>query len=34
MEKNIRYWVGVASRDHVMKGVQGGFAQLCHGKEA
>ncbi|YCA46242.1 EVE domain-containing protein (plasmid) [Bacillus sp. JZ8] len=34
MEKNIRHWIGVASRDHVMKGVQGGFAQLCHGKEA
>ncbi len=28
-----RYWVGVASRDHVMKAIQGGFAQLCHGKE-
>lgn len=24
----------MASRDHVMKGIQGGFAQLCHGKEA
>lgn len=29
-----RYWIGVASRDHVMRAVQGGFAQLCHGKEA
>ncbi|MDM5303958.1 EVE domain-containing protein [Bacillus subtilis] len=29
-----RYWVGVASRDHVIKAIQGGFAQLCHGKEA
>lgn len=29
-----RYWIGVASRDHVLKGVNGGFAQLCHGKEA
>lgn len=29
-----RYWIGVASRDHVMKAVQGGFAQLCHGKLA
>ncbi len=27
-----RYWVGVASRNHVLKGVDGGFAQLCHGK--
>jgi hypothetical protein len=30
--KQTRYWVGVASKDHVMKGVQGGFSQLCHGK--
>lgn len=28
-----KYWIGVASRDHVIKGVQGGFAQLCHGKK-
>lgn len=28
-----RYWIGVASRDHVMNAVQGGFAQLCHGKQ-
>ena len=27
-----RYWIGVASRDHVMRGVEGGFCQLCHGK--
>ncbi|MFD2046579.1 EVE domain-containing protein [Ornithinibacillus salinisoli] len=33
MQKCTRYWIGVASRDHVMKGVHGGFAQLCHGKE-
>ncbi|MGN9867232.1 EVE domain-containing protein [Bacillus swezeyi] len=29
-----KYWIGVASRDHVLMGVSGGFAQLCHGKEA
>ena|SRR5664279_630830 len=29
-----RYWIGVASRDHVMKGVVGGFCQLGHGKAA
>lgn len=29
-----RYWVGVASRDHVLRGVEGGFAQLSHGKLA
>lgn len=28
-----KYWIGVASRDHVVNGVQGGFAQLCHGKQ-
>jgi hypothetical protein len=28
----MRYWVGVASKEHVMRGVQGGFAQVCHGK--
>lgn len=32
--QNNRYWIGVASRDHVLKAVQGGFAQLCHGKHA
>jgi EVE domain-containing protein len=26
------YWMGVASRDHVMRGVEGGFCQFCHGK--
>ncbi|MDP9087776.1 MAG: EVE domain-containing protein [Pseudomonadota bacterium] len=28
-----RYWIGVASRDHVTSGVKGGFCQLCHGKQ-
>ncbi len=28
----MRFWIGVASRDHVDKGVEGGFCQLCHGK--
>jgi hypothetical protein len=27
-----RYWIGVASKEHVMRGVKGGFCQLCHGK--
>lgn len=27
-------WVGVASRDHVLRAVEGGFAQLNHGKAA
>jgi len=29
-----RYWIGVVSRNHVERGVDGGFAQLCHGKQA
>lgn len=29
-----RYWIGVASRDHVLRGVEGGFCQLGHGKAA
>lgn len=28
-----KYWIGVVSRQHVLKGVQGGFAQVCHGKK-
>jgi hypothetical protein len=28
-----RYWIGVVSRAHVMRGSAAGFAQLCHGKE-
>ena len=28
----IRYWIGVASKDHVNRGVAGGFCQLGHGK--
>jgi hypothetical protein len=29
-----RYWLGVVCGEHVERGVSGGFAQLCHGKEA
>jgi hypothetical protein len=29
-----RFWIGVASRDHVNIGVKGAFIQLNHGKEA
>ncbi len=29
-----RYWIVVASREHVMLGVEGGFAQANHGKRA
>lgn len=30
----MRYWLGVVSKEHVQKGVKGGFAQICHGKKA
>lgn len=30
----MRYWLGVVSKEHVQKGVTGGFAQVCHGKKA
>ncbi|GKS11802.1 hypothetical protein YDYSY3_28020 [Paenibacillus chitinolyticus] len=30
----LRYWIGVVSASHVQRGVQGGFAQMCHGKSA
>jgi hypothetical protein len=26
------YWIAVASKEHVMRGVKGGFCQVCHGK--
>ena len=29
----MRYWLGVVSKEHVQKGVQGSFAQVCHGKK-
>jgi hypothetical protein len=29
-----RAWLGVVSREHVRRGVAGGFAQVCHGKAA
>ena len=27
-----RFWIGIASKEHVKMGVAGGFCQLCHGK--
>lgn len=27
-----RYWIGIASADHVRRGVREGFMQVCHGK--
>jgi hypothetical protein len=29
-----RFWAGIASREHVLAAVRGGFCQLNHGKEA
>jgi hypothetical protein len=29
-----KHWLAVASRDHMRHGVEGGFCQLGHGKEA
>jgi hypothetical protein len=29
-----RYWLGVASKNHVMIGVSQGFAQVNHGRRA
>jgi predicted RNA-binding protein len=28
-----RYWIVVATRDHVQRGVEEGICQVCHGKE-
>lgn len=32
MNERTRVWVGVISRAHVLRGVAGGFTQVCHGK--
>jgi hypothetical protein len=32
--QDVRFWLGVVSKQHVERGVAGGFAQLCHGKSA
>lgn len=29
----MKYWLGVVSKEHVLKGVAGNFAQVCHGKK-
>ena len=31
---NTRYWIIVASKDHVRNGIKEGIAQACHGKDA
>ena len=32
--REIKYWIAVASKDHVMNGVAGGFMQANHGKSS
>jgi len=34
MQRNTKYWIIIASKDHVQKGLAEGFAQACHGKAA
>lgn len=31
---HVRHWIAVACADHVARGVEGGFMQVCHGKSA
>lgn len=31
-ERNSKFWIIVASKDHVKNGIKGGIAQACHGK--
>ena len=33
IETAMRYWVNTVSRDHVQRGVAGGFTQADHGKD-
>ena len=28
-----KFWIGVVSKEHVLRGVEGGFCQVCHGKK-
>lgn len=30
----MKYWIAVVSKEHTLRGVLGGFMQVCHGKEA
>ena len=29
-----KYWIAAISKEHTMRGVNGGFIQVCHGKQA
>ncbi|CAI2768682.1 EVE domain-containing protein [Flavobacterium collinsii] len=30
----VKYWIAAVSKEHTMRGVTGGFMQVCHGKQA
>lgn len=32
MARETKYWISVASKDHVKSGIEQGIAQACHGK--
>ncbi len=34
MDREIKFWIGVASKEHVTNGVALGICQFCHGKLA
>ncbi len=34
MEKSRRFWIGVASKEHVQNGKKIGICQFCHGKSS
>lgn len=33
MSNTPRYWMAAISKEHTQRGVQGGFIQVCHGKQ-
>ena len=33
LKKSPKYWISVVSKNHIMRGVDGGFIMVCHGKE-
>lgn len=34
MNRSQKYWIGVASQEHVARGVELGICQFCHGKQS
>ena len=31
---SVSYWVATISKEHIARGINGGFIQVCHGKQA